>query len=134
MKDKRAVDALIGILGDERSRVRSKAVWALGEIGDTKAIIPLTTILDDNIDDVRINAIDALIKTGSGRVVEPLIRALGDIPPIREKAAKALGDIGDSQALDPMANAWRREEDITVRDAMYEALKKLEKKDQNEET
>jgi HEAT repeat protein len=97
----------------------------LGEIGDKRAIIPLTTILSDSIDEVRINAIDALIKIGSEGVVAPLIDALDDIPAIRERAAKALGNIGDSVALDPLANAWRREEDETIRETMYEALKKL---------
>jgi HEAT repeat protein len=125
MRDERAVDALIGALKDVRSRVRSKAAWALGEIGDMRAIIPLTTMLSDNIDEVRINAIDALIKIGSESVVAPLIDALNDIPVIREKAAKALGNIGDSAAVDPLANAWRREEDEKIRITMYEALEKL---------
>ncbi len=41
LKDPTAVDPLIETLWDDDSRVRLKAAWALGQIGDMRAIPPL---------------------------------------------------------------------------------------------
>jgi len=41
LKDPTAVDPLIETLWDDDSRVRLKAAWALGRIGDRRAIPPL---------------------------------------------------------------------------------------------
>ena len=100
----------------------------MGEIGDKKALEPLIQSLEKNGNYVAINY--ALVKLGDERAVEPLIQsmirgssssvhALGllknpaaveplmaalksNYSNIRIAAAKALGQIGDKRAVDPL--------------------------------
>ncbi|MEJ5185587.1 MAG: HEAT repeat domain-containing protein, partial [Candidatus Geothermincolales bacterium] len=126
--DPRGVPSLIAALKDEDPEVRRKAAWALGEIGDERAKEPLILALQDPDNDVKrvaslvlermgweptemVSEIRAMIASrkwdslaGMGEVaVQALIEALDDEDPeTREKAAWALGEIGDVRAVEPL--------------------------------
>jgi HEAT repeat protein len=68
--DPRAVDALIGALGDEDWRVRLKAIWALGAIGDPRGIPALKKLYRIENDDNRgmiDEAVEAINRAASGQ-------------------------------------------------------------------
>ncbi len=90
------VNSLIAVLKHKKdSRVRAKAVEALGKIRDARVVEPLMQALNDEHWDVRRKAAWALGNMGE-IAVEPLIQALNDEHwDVRRKAAWALGNIGD---------------------------------------
>lgn len=51
--DERAVDPLLGALGDRREYIRKSAAEALGNLGDERALVPLSAALGDNYAGVR---------------------------------------------------------------------------------
>lgn len=142
--DLRAVEPLIAALQDSSWGVRQHAAAALGMIGDTRAVKPLTAAFKDSKKVVRKAAAEALKKIGLtadpeaqawylvaleewDRVVdlgevalEPLIIALkeGEVC-----AARAMGEIGDARAAEPLAAALKG--DYYVRKAAAEALGKI---------
>jgi HEAT repeat protein len=143
-----AVEHLIAIvekgMASHDLRMCQQAVQALGEIGDPRAIEPLIAVLsvrgfagdvpnpeqtwyyrtfDDEWHFVW-EAQVALTKIGVP-AVEPLIVALKSKEPwVRERAARVLGEIGDTRAVEPLITAITGEKWI-VRRAAIEALGKL---------
>ncbi len=86
--------------------IRQAAAFALGEIGDPRCIRSLTVALNDSDSyDVRLAAVRALAKFGSP-AVEPLCYAV-KVPALTEKAAEALGKIGDPRAVEPLGDVLR---------------------------
>ena len=144
-----AVEPLIVALGDASVLVRRAAAAILGWIRDHRAIAPLVAALEDENPLVRVaaaNALDALgwspadpsmavarwlatgewqecVKIGTD-AVEPLTAALGDPNTwVREAAIKALGEIADQRAVEPLAGLLSdQSEDLRVREAAAEAL------------
>jgi HEAT repeat protein len=78
IRDERAVEPLLQLLGDERDSVRAKAAGILGRIGDRRAVEPLLQRLRDKARDVRFAAAGALGWIGDERAVEPLLQLLRD--------------------------------------------------------
>ena len=101
----RAVAAIVPIsqvLGDKELGRRYVAAWALGEIGDPAGIPALLTALNDDDAEVRKYATRSLIKLNQSSV-EPLIAYLATAPPTGGAGAiRALGDISDPRALQPL--------------------------------
>ena len=145
--DARAVKPLINALGARERYVRNAAAKALVKIGDARAVEPLINALGDGDSVVRQVAAEGLGKLGEGRAVEPLITALGgekedilhEFPlalslglikamdeekDVRRAAAEALGNLGDSRAVEPLIKALGDKDD-GVRWAAANALGKL---------
>ncbi len=107
---KKAVIPLIMALGSPVGQVRRSAAGTLGEIGDARAVEPLIGVLC-NVKMNHFPAADALKMIGKP-AVEPLIKVLSDdvatdpniIGP-KNKAAEALGKIGDKRAVEPLIKA-----------------------------
>ncbi|MCX5884510.1 MAG: HEAT repeat domain-containing protein [Proteobacteria bacterium] len=120
-----AVEPLITALGDERSGVRVVAASALGEIKDIRAVKPLiTAALNDNSSDVRLYATKALEKMKDARVeiLQPLLVALKNPNSVtRIGAAKTLGEIGDTDAIDSLM-ASLGDGDANVRKEVAQSL------------
>ncbi len=108
-----AVLPLITALDNGDDNVRSKSVWALGEIEDERAILPLIEHLGDKNQTVRWKSSLALGKFGK-KALNPLKDAT-----IREKAAETLGEIGDPLVLDYLKIAVN-DENIYVRKSAEE--------------
>lgn len=118
-----AVEIIITRLKDKDEIVHSKAVEALGIIGDAKAVEALIEVLADRYENegVRWEAAKAL--GNISEAVEPLIGLLKktEEAKIRSYAAKALGNIRDRKAVEPLITALKDEND-RVRVRAVEAL------------
>lgn len=113
------VPSLIVKLGDENPKVRWKAAFSLGNLGDARAVDPLIASLDfsrpyaSGEDAFTLNMVAAwaLGRLKDPRAVEPLIGALSSTcDDFVWIAAWALGEIGDTRAVAPLRAALQRGE------------------------
>ncbi|MBN1454376.1 MAG: HEAT repeat domain-containing protein, partial [Anaerolineales bacterium] len=70
------------------------------------AVEPLIAVLKTSDMDVRQSAAKALGQIGDARAMEPLIAALNDRQ-VQRAAAEALGQIGDARAVEPLVVALK---------------------------
>ena len=107
VRDRRALDPLIGALKDQDALLRRFAAGAIGVIGDRRAVNPLLSVLKDEDSLVRSLAVEALGRIADAQAVPALAAALKeeDIE-MRRKAAEALGRIGQP-ALEALIVALR---------------------------
>ena len=119
-KNTRAAAGLIESLKEEDPEIRYWAADALGKIGSASAVPALIAVLRDPLDGVRMSACVALGdlkarealpdlidlvtgKTPSGKGYSLFIPQ--DVGAVQWMAARALGRIGDSRAVEPLMNA-----------------------------
>ena len=145
IKDPRAVEPLIAVARTSQllwdDQLRKNIIGALRNIGEP-AVTSLIATLKDADSNLREFALQALVGIG-GPAVEPLIAALTnsgnepiaqsgrkskkrksqDIPadPVRQSAAKALGEIKDPRAIQPLA-ATLQDPNSDLRESAIEAL------------
>jgi sulfatase modifying factor 1 len=96
LRDRRAVEPLIAVLGNDNPRVRSATAFALGQIKDTDAVEPLIAALKDGDHDVRWRAARALGEIKDPHALGPLKDARGDKDNdslTRQAAAWSIGQI-----------------------------------------
>lgn len=102
LKVQQAVPAIVDVLADTQLKRRYVAAWALGEIGHPDGIQPLISALDDDVLQVRRYATRSLIKFNQA-AVDSLIASLGSgSEQVDAGIIRALGDIGDRRALEPL--------------------------------
>lgn len=119
-----AVNPLIDATKDTDIWLRTGAVESLGNIADRSAVEPLIGMFLDKYWNVRDAAVEALVKIGEP-AVEQLIEVLNERHPATvEYAARALGAIGDEQAIQPLNDALF-DEYRTVRRAAAYALETM---------
>lgn len=112
---RRAVDGLIGVLGDPRPEVRAEAAFSLGELETEAAVEPLVRRLEDADVRVRQAAAIALGSLGFRAGFEPLRRALtGGPPDLRFQAATSLAEIDPDAAYEPLVAALSDGDDEVV--------------------
>jgi len=127
--DRSAVIALIQALEDESIWVRRACVVALGQIGDEQAVAPLMERLLDPPDsqwpeEVR-DAIAKALGAIGGAAIQTMIDALEHADPwVSGAAARALGQIGDPEAILPLT-ALVKGEQQWVRSAATQALAQI---------
>jgi HEAT repeat protein len=123
-RDRRAVQPLIGLMGDENRIIREASAQALGSLGDL-SVGPLIRSLEDTDWHIRMGSAIALRIIGDPRGVEPLIRSLADESRfVRREAVKSLGRIGDTRATDRLIAALE-DSDTGVRTRAAAALGKI---------
>jgi HEAT repeat protein len=107
--------------------VRGNIAEALAKIGGATELPALSRLLQHDQDDgVRARTAFALGDAGIGAAVDPLILALGDrSASVRERAAEALGKIGDPRARPALEKSGRNDPDSAVRASAAAALGKL---------
>jgi HEAT repeat protein len=127
--DPSATAALIFALNDMSIWVRRASVVALGQIGDSRAISPLTERLlrppnsqwPEELHVVIAKSLGAI----GGEAIKNLIDALNDSDVwVSSAAARALGQIGDSQAIVPLTDLMQHES-RWVRSATTQALAQI---------
>ncbi len=102
--DPRAVDPLVAAIRDPRQNVRKDIVGALAKLENSRAIDTLVQAVRDPDPDVRKLAIEGVIKLGK-MCTEQLLGLLQDhSDPIRRETIRALGEIGDARAIQPLVN------------------------------
>ena len=100
---RRALEALLAALDDDRPEVRAEACSSLGDLRESVAIAPLVKRLDDGSPPVRQNAAIALGTIGDAAGFEPLALALAEGPAdLRFQAATSLAEIDAKRAFDPL--------------------------------
>lgn len=138
LKVRPAVDPLLafiyGVDGSGQRYVHKSAIAALGAIGDPKAISPLLAILNSNVS-IDVDSWDsvtaALAKIGEP-AVDPLIAILLDSSRQsydRELVAKALGQIKDPRAINPLQKVISSSQDrysTQLRSAASAALNEIQ--------
>ena len=112
---------IIDSLSSSDKSVRQIAAEALGIVGNTETVEPLVKLLGDNDKVIRQTALDSLEKLGKPAVPQ-LIKALDD-EKLRKYVARALGEIGDKQAIVPLSKII--EEEWDTQGVVSGALKKL---------
>jgi len=126
LQAKRDIPGLIKALGYEKDPgVCSRAARALGRIGDP-ALEPLARALHDRKHRGRLYAAGVLGQIGGTRASESLAAALNDKDesvPVRLAAAKALVEIGDARAVEPLIGMLESG-DVWLRGGAAEALGK----------
>jgi HEAT repeat protein len=129
LEDAHAVEPLIAALGDKNIYVRLRA-YVESEVAKAlgqlgnNAVVPLIAALRDKDRSVRWTAAKALGQLGDPRAVEPLIATLSDRWNI-PIVAWALGQLGDTRAVEPLIAVLEHEDDEGVRWAVVEALRRL---------
>jgi len=152
-----AVSVLIDAFKDKDSDVKGSAAWALGEISSAGAVPVLIQALKDKNSRVRYEAADALEKMGLDKIpveiktlallildklrkvtelgesaVPVLVSSLKDKHgPLREKAAWALGEIGDMRQVPALTDVLN-DEIWNVRLVTADALRKIAEKTADE--
>ncbi len=114
-------------LSEPDAAVRGNIAEALAKIGGAAELSALSQLLQHDQDEgVRARTAFALGEAGVGAAVDPLISALGDhSASVRERAAEALGKIGDPRARPALEKAARNDPDSAVRAGAAAALEKL---------
>lgn len=124
------VTQLLELIQDDSSdpQARMEAIYALARIGDKRAVAPLMAVLERDMKDRKgyaMAAIPALGMLGDRLAVPLLRRALNNRDEFwlgREMAARALGEIGASDAVpDLVQAAWQAD----TRDAAIVALARI---------
>ena len=123
VKDGRAIEPLVPLLQDKVKAVREEATTALAEIGDP-ALPSLLEALKHSEWLVRLHAVEALGKSRSAEAVEPLLWALFNDhdQAIREDTVRALGQLGDSRAMEFLVTVMK---EPGLRTLAVEALGKI---------
>jgi HEAT repeat protein len=99
---RRAVDALVRALDDDKPEVRAEACASLGELREAAAVAALVKRLDDGVAAVRQNAAIALGTIGHPDAFQPLADALREGPAdLRFQAATSLAEIDPARAVEP---------------------------------
>ncbi len=125
--DKRAVEPLIKLLGDEEESVRRAVAEALGKLGDKRAVEPLLALFWDEDAELRSAAREAVEKLGvtETQIVDANISALkSESKGARRDAVEALGELGDKRAVEPLIGLFG-DKDSEVRRAAAESLGEL---------
>jgi len=118
--NKRAIKPLIVTLKDPERNVRWSAVKALGRLRAEQAIEPLIAMFEDR--DMQESAVTALAQIGRPAVLS-LIAALTERKrEVRIGAARALGQIGGTHALEALLISLREDKDRIVRARVAVAL------------
>jgi HEAT repeat protein len=125
--DDRAVEPLVARVRQGDREVRAAAMDALKRIGDARAIMPLIAVLrdQDQGESIRDGAAKALATIGFP-AVKPLVATLldDDDDLVCIGAAKALGKIGSTEAVEPLIDTLQdgTDQNWEVRTAAVEAL------------
>lgn len=115
----RAVEPLIGALGDDDVNVVAAAAEALGVLGDTQAIPHLDALILDGGLWTRAAAVVALGRIGDAAAI-PILGRCTRQDELREAVADALAEIGDPAAL-PILEEMADTEDDAARRAVLSA-------------
>jgi HEAT repeat protein len=97
-------EALIRALNDPDTNVRFHAIEALGRLRAGEAIDALAAIAESGDFFLAFPAIEALARIGDGRVSPRLVPLL-ESAELRDPVAGALGELGDTDAVDPLVKA-----------------------------
>lgn len=122
LKAKKDIQGLADALAYQKdARLRNDAARALGELADARAVEPLFLALSDADAPVRDSAGQALMRVGLPAASRLVATLRNPRSPLRVAAARLLGGIGGSEAMQALLEA-ADDPDWHVREAATEAL------------
>ncbi|MHA1728796.1 MAG: HEAT repeat domain-containing protein [Promethearchaeota archaeon] len=125
IRDNSAVQKLCDLLYDKDYYVRQNAAWALGKIGDNRAVEPLLRLIKGGGAKVfSISGSESKIN-GNKKVNTTLKEEGMRYHDVQIKAIKALGEIGNKIAVDPLISELEDEENGQIRCQILLALGKI---------
>ena len=128
IRDKRAVEALIEALQDEKKEIRCNAAWSLAELKDKRSIRPLIDATKDDFWRVRLNATAGLGKMRGRAALEAVLRLTNDEHPrVREVSVSYLAQFSSTRVI-PTLKKRLDDDDEGVRKIAKDWLGQLEKK------
>jgi len=130
-KDDSSIPSLKKLLADGRPVVRITALKTLMVFSNKSEIQSIIVgRLNDEAEGVRLTAIQSVSSLKLKFAAANLIKNLNDVnPTVRAESAKALGELGDKSAIDPLKKAAAVEDENTeVIEAAKQAIEKLESK------
>ena len=118
---------LLDQLKDESAMRRESACWILGELRYKSANKAISRILTQDQDEfVRLGAAQALEKIGDSWSVQAIIRGLrDDCPIVRQACIYALGKVQDKQAIYPLEQLIKKEQDEDIKVLAETALQQI---------
>ncbi|MHA1883224.1 MAG: HEAT repeat domain-containing protein [Candidatus Thorarchaeota archaeon] len=126
--DKRAVEALIVALKDEKKEIRCNAAWSLAELKDKRSVKALVEATRDDFWMVRLNASAGLGKIKGRRILDVILGLLDDEHPrVREIVTSYLGKFKSPRVI-PALKAQLNDDDEGVRKQAKNWLDHLAKK------
>ncbi|MBI5573642.1 MAG: HEAT repeat domain-containing protein [Elusimicrobia bacterium] len=133
-KDETSIPPLKKLLTDGRPVIRITALKSLMVFSDKPDVQSvIVERLNDEAEGVRLTAIQSVSSMKLKSAVANLIKNLSDVnPTVRTESAKALGEIGDKSAIEPLKKAIEVKDDATLNlevvGAVKQAIEKLESK------
>lgn len=120
----RVVDGVLALINDKDEFLRRTAVEILNSVKDERAVAHLIGALKDADWWVRERAADALANMGDRKAVPALIDMLQTQPESAAIAIKALAQLQDPAAIEPIVAAMKTHDSKVKKEAMH-ALKEL---------
>jgi hypothetical protein len=128
-KDAKAIEYLLQAVGDQDVRVKAKAIDGLADLRATEAtpVLIQQLFLRSTEPYVEQRILACLGKIGDQRATKPILEFLQqDLDPATKGTAiYALGDIGSPEAIAPLAEIERTEENATLQRLAREATAKV---------
>ena len=136
------VSSLIEELHHTKNKDRKKSIIeVLGEIKSEKAVIPVIDCLQDNFQFIRMASVNTLVKLKEHGVVNHLIQVLcinpidiqpiidtalnSNVPRLQIRAIRALGELKDTKAIEPLKNMLAKKENEILFDELSESIDKI---------
>lgn len=114
----KVIDAVLHLLGEEDEFLRRTAVEILNTTKDERAFEYLVKALGDADWWVRERAVDALASLGDKRAVPHLVGLLAEDTPATPAAIRALAQIADPAAVEPILAKLASADDVIQREAI----------------
>lgn len=125
LADKQSTEVILFALRSEQARIRQFAAISLSTLKNPDTIEPLIELLlNDDDMDVKGGIIGALGDIGDSRAVEPIIRYLGDDYLVLV-SIEALGKIGDKRAINALEATYGKYRDLRIKPALDKALHQI---------
>ena len=120
----KVVEAVLALINDKDEFLRRTAVEILNSVKDERAVAHLIGALKDPDWWVRERAADALANMGDPRAIPALVEMLQSQPESAAVAIKALAQMENSDAIEPIIAALNNQDEKVKKEAMH-ALKGL---------
>ena len=129
LKNKEVIDNIAEVKTDS-IRLKKAAIWALGEIGDSRGADYLIANLYAEDPLIKRETIWAIGKTRNKLVIKPLLRGFPDSPAsIRGCIALVLGDICGKENLPELQKEFENEDRMWVKEKIFLAIKKIKSRE-----
>ena len=124
MGDARSLAPIKRLIEDDSLDVRKAAIIALGAMGDPESLDLIKKSLENP--KLRLAAVEAIGLFGGDEAYDILLGLLGrDDLNIRISTAKALSQLGDARAIEPLFDVEKIEKNSTIKDEIFDVIEQF---------